>query len=62
MKSYGHNSNAPVDCCPGHTKWACQSKHNGSGPRFNRAASRRPWKKAERRRVKQEIALAMDEE
>lgn len=54
MKAYGHHTRFTLDCCPGHTRWAVQSKHS---PRYrgDRAASRRPWKKAERQRVRTEL-------
>lgn len=59
MKAYGHKKRAPMDCCPGHTKHACQSKHNPHGPRFDRDASRRHAKKAERRRAKEQCREAL---
>jgi len=61
MKAYGHNQKAPMDCCPGHSDWAVQSKHNKHGPRFNRDASRRPYKKAERRRARRTIINQLNE-
>lgn len=56
MKAYGHKMRGPMDCCPGHTTWVVQSKHNLHGARADRDASRRAYKKAERRRARAQIA------
>jgi hypothetical protein len=61
MKAYGHKMRAPVDCCPGPTRWAVQSKHASRGARFDRDASRRAPKKAARRAARREI-IAWSEE
>jgi hypothetical protein len=57
MKAYGLASQAPMDCCPGHSTWAVQSKYTGGhGPRFDRDASRRPFKKRARAMGRAEMA------
>jgi hypothetical protein len=58
MKAYGHPMRSPIHCCPGHSVFAVQSKYAPHGPRFDRDASRRPWKKSERQLAKREVAVA----
>ncbi len=61
MKAYGHLVQHPVECCPGHSDWAVQTKHNHDGPNFDRARSRRPNKRRARREGKEAIRTALEE-
>lgn len=60
MRAYGLTSQAPVVCCPGHTTWIVQSKYGGR-PNGGRDATRRPFKKRERRAGSSEISGALED-